>query len=98
MIPRTDGCVLCGSTWGNFWLEIEGIKRFFCCRICAQSFKNLLRSITESTGWPRVTKLQISGNVYRRNVLAGFNEEFAVFAVTFTSSGEISSFSKTKNH
>ncbi|MFW9777800.1 MAG: TA0938 family protein [Candidatus Heimdallarchaeota archaeon] len=97
MKARKDGCALCGSTWGNFWFEIEGINRFFCCKVCAQSFKSLLRSIKESTGWPHITRLEISGDVYQRAVLAGFDEEEALFTVSFTSSGEISGFSKAKN-
>ena len=51
---KDAGCALCGSSWGNYWREVEGARRFFCCSICADAWENAAREVKARTGWPRV--------------------------------------------
>jgi hypothetical protein len=86
---KGDGCGLCGSTWGNYWDHINGEKQFFCCKICAESFKNLINAIIEITGWPQITSLEITGEIRNRKVLATYKDRNSLFKVEFISSGEV---------
>ncbi len=56
---KDAGCALCGSTWGNYWREVEGANRFFCCSLCADAWENAAVKLKEKTGWPRVDFLFI---------------------------------------
>lgn len=51
---KDAGCALCGSSWGNYWREVEGANRFFCCSLCADAWENAARIVKEKAGWPRV--------------------------------------------
>ena len=56
---KDAGCALCGSSWGNYWREVEGANRFFCCSLCADAWENAAAKLKEKTGWPRVDFLFI---------------------------------------
>ncbi|MCI4369568.1 MAG: TA0938 family protein, partial [Thermoplasmata archaeon] len=34
--------MLCGSTWGDYYEEIDGKREFFCCDICALQYRAIL--------------------------------------------------------
>jgi hypothetical protein len=54
---KEAGCALCGSSWGNWWEEVEGRRLFFCCSLCAAAYKGAVRHVELATGWDRVDSL-----------------------------------------
>jgi hypothetical protein len=89
-----EGCAICGSTWGNYWGEIEGSKMFFCCDICYLELQNLVAKIKEETGWNAIDEINIKGNYAGRNCLATFDKNSARFIVRFDSSGAVQTFKR----
>lgn len=65
-----EGCALCESTWGDYWAEVEGQKVFFCCWVCAEAFKNMVREVKARRGWPAVDEIKIEGDYRGRECVA----------------------------
>jgi Ta0938 len=89
------GCAICGSTWGDFWGEIEGEKMFFCCEICLRQLKDLVSSIKRKTGWQKIDEIKIEGDYSGRRCTATSADRSAIFLVRFGANGEIRSFRET---
>lgn len=86
---RDDGCVLCGSTWGDHWEEVDGERRFFCCALCARQLKSLLRGIERATGWDRIEALRLEGDRRGRVARASHGSDEAAFSFVFGEDGEV---------
>jgi hypothetical protein len=90
---KETGCALCGSTWGDYYEEIDGQRLFFCCDVCALEFKNMISEVKKRTGWNRIDELVINGNYYRgRNCIARHEGKEYKFYVKFGDEGEIQTF------
>lgn len=89
---REDGCVLCGSTWGDVWAEVDGERRFFCCEVCARQFANLLGVVRTASGWEHLDALEISGDRRRRVVLVRRGDAERRFGFVFGYDGEVRRF------
>ena len=89
-----EGCAICGSTWGDYWEEVEGQRMFFCCDVCAVQFKNMIDEVKKRTGWEAIDKIRIEGDYRGRDVTAlrGDGSSYR-FLVRFDSKGEIQKFS-----
>ena len=89
-----EGCAICGSTWGDYWEEVEGQRMFFCCEICAVQFKNMISEVKKRTGWPSIDEVTIKGDYRGREVTAlrGDGSSSYKFLVRFGSKGEIQKF------
>lgn len=86
---RPDGCVLCGSTWGDYWEEVDGEKRFFCCDLCARQLKNLISSLLGATGWDRLDSLEIEGDRRGRVARASRGDSTAAYSFVFDDSAQV---------
>jgi len=92
-INNTRGCALCDATWGEYWDEVEGEKRRFCCSTCAFAFRNMIDKVKESTQWPSIDRLEINGNnTTGRNCLAVCKAKTLRFYIKFNDNGRISDF------
>ncbi len=78
---RDDGCVLCGSTWGDYWEEVDGVRCFFCCETCARQLKNVIEAVRAATGWDRLDSLFFEGD--RRGRVARVTHGSEAAAVQF---------------
>ncbi len=90
---KEAGCALCGSTWGNYWREVEGANRFFCCSLCADAWENAARELKARTGWPRVDFLfldDVRGN--EADGLARCGGREVRFSMAGTDDGRITRF------
>lgn len=90
-VPQ-KGCVLCASTWGNYWEEIEGQKMFFCCKVCADQFKNMLAEISKRTGWKQIDEIRIEGDHRGRICVATSGTNEYEFFIKFGVAGVIQTF------
>ena len=61
-INYKEGCAFCNATWGEYWEEVEGENRFFCCSICATAFKNMINEVKKENSWPTLDSREITGN------------------------------------
>ena len=86
---RPDGCVLCGSTWGDYWEEVDGERRFFCCEVCARQLKSLVRGLLTATGWDRLDALVIEGDRRGRVARATRAAEERSFSFVFDEAGGV---------
>jgi hypothetical protein len=88
---QTVGCAICGSTWGDYWEEIEGDSLFFCCDLCAKEFKSLLHGVREKIGEnAEIKEIEIQGDYRGRRVKVRTPQGLArTFLVRFDSSGGI---------
>ncbi|HYK93021.1 MAG TPA: TA0938 family protein [Thermoplasmata archaeon] len=80
---RTDGCVLCGSTWGDYWEEVDGERCFFCCEVCARQLTNLVAAVVAATGWDRLDSLAIEGDRRGRRATVTRHDRKAVYSFVF---------------
>ena len=87
------GCALCGSTWGDYYEEVEGQRLFFCCDICAKEFRNMISEAKKRGGISTIDELEIKGNFYtgRSCRVKSGDKQFA-FYVKFNDEGEIEVF------
>ncbi len=88
-MPPSEGCALCGSTWGNVWAEADGKRRFFCCDLCVVQYQNLVTRIKEATGWTRIGALEITGDRRGRVCRASQPGEVRGFLVAFGTEGTL---------
>ncbi|MCI4351719.1 MAG: TA0938 family protein [Thermoplasmata archaeon] len=86
---RDDGCVLCGSTWGDHWADVEGTRRFFCCEVCALQFRNLLAALRRELGGTEIRRLEIAGDRHGRKVTVEHDERVIRFGFVFGPDGEV---------
>lgn len=87
------GCAICGSTWGDYWEEVDGQSLFFCCSLCATQFKNMVQEVKRRTGWKAVAEVRMAGD-YRGRECTAFSpdgKEYS-FAIWFDSQGGIQGF------
>lgn len=88
-----EGCAICGSTWGNYWAEVEGEKMFFCCDICFVQFRNMIDEVKKRTGWRTVNAVNIEGDYRGRQCVAKQDDGSSYrFFIRFKSDGEIQKF------
>ena len=87
-----EGCAICGSTWGNYWAEVEGEKMFFCCDICFIQFRNMINEVKRRTNWRTVDEIKIEGDYRGRECVARLENNSYWFFVSFKSNGEIHRF------
>lgn len=92
MDPPSEGCPLCGSTWGNHWEDVDGRATFFCCELCAREWLAVLREVTRRTGWPRCERVTVLGNRWGRTGEARFGEASYQFQFAFTPEGRLRRF------
>ena len=92
MDPPADGCRLCGSTWGDRWVDVQGRSEFFCCDLCAVQWIALVEEVSRRNGWPRAEILELTGNRWGRTGLARHGTETFRFAVVFTPEGGLRRF------
>ena len=83
------GCALCGSTWGDYWKEIDGKSRVFCCHVCADSYSDLLHRIKEELGGSKFDNILVSGNPRARRATVKWEKEEATFSVSFKDEGGV---------
>jgi hypothetical protein len=93
----TGGCAICGSTWGNFWGDVDGERMFFCCEVCYFQFRNMIQEVKKRTGWTKIDELDIEGDYTGRRcdatgVDGNDRRSNFRFFVTFNSKGEIQRF------
>jgi Ta0938 len=89
---REDGCVICGSTWGDYWREIEGQRMFFCCEVCANEYGNMVAEVKKRTGWRSVDEINMEGNFRGRSCEALNGSQSYKFFVIFEEGGAIRNF------
>ncbi|MGH2638372.1 MAG: TA0938 family protein, partial [Rhabdochlamydiaceae bacterium] len=87
-----EGCAICGSTWGDYWREIEGERMFFCCEICYFQFQNMIDEVKRKTSWNTVDSVQIEGDYRGRECIAKSGANSYAFLITFKSNGDIQKF------
>jgi YHS domain-containing protein len=89
------GCVICDSTWGNYWEEIEGQRMFFCCDLCAIQFKNLVDEVKRRTGWQTIEEVKIKGDYGGREceAVSPDGKRYGFF-IMFNSDGGIQKFAE----
>ena len=89
------GCALCGSTWGDYYEEIEGQKLFFCCEFCAKEFKNMISEAKKRKGLSTIDEIEIKGNFYiGRTLRVKSGDKQFSFYVRFNDEGEIEVFNE----
>ena len=86
-------CVLCNSEWGNYWEEINSKNLFFCCVICVDQYKAVIKAIQFHTGWKIIEKITFEGNSRYRKGFANSKQGIVEFSVSFLSDGKLWSFS-----
>ena len=89
MKVNLEGCPICGSTWGNYWNNIEGEKTFFCCEICYIQFRGMIEEVKRRNSWNKVDSVHIDGDYRGRECVAASGKNSYGFFVTFKSTGEI---------
>ncbi|MCI4335677.1 MAG: TA0938 family protein [Thermoplasmata archaeon] len=92
MDPPPEGCPLCGSTWGDWWQEVQGRSTYFCCKLCAQEWVLLLEEIGRRTAWPNLDAVRVDGNRWGRTGEAQHAGASFRFAVAFTPEGRLRRF------
>ncbi len=88
----SEGCALCGSTWGEIWSELDGERFFFCCELCARQFRSIVQKVKDQTGWDRLDALEIVGDRRGRTCAARRGEERYRCFVGFNPAGELTRF------
>ncbi len=53
----TEGCRLCGATWGSYLAPVEGKMERFCCDACARFYLLATEEARRQTGWGHVDRL-----------------------------------------
>ncbi|HEY6237620.1 MAG TPA: TA0938 family protein [Thermoplasmata archaeon] len=92
MEPPPEGCPLCGSTWGDWWEDVDGQSVFFCCELCARQWISMNEEVKRRTGWPRVDWVDVDGNRWGRTCTAHHRGADYAFFVVFTPEGELRKF------
>ena len=92
MPSSEDSCAICGSTWGAVREEVDGVRRFFCCEVCAIQFREVVAAVKERTGWSQVEQLTFVGDRRGRIGTATNNGRDYRFSVAFNSLGSIRRF------
>ena len=92
MEPPADGCPLCGSTWGDWWEEVNGVSTFFCCELCARMWRTIHTEVQTRTGWPKVDAVEVEGNRWGRTGRARAGDAEYDFYVVFTPEGHLRRF------
>lgn len=92
---RTDGCALCGSTWGDYYEDVEGERRFFCCELCAKQLRVLCQAIRTAEHWPEIDALELEGGRYGRRATAHRGSLKVQYEARFDLAGELSHFAPT---
>ena len=88
---RDTGCALCGSTWGDYYEEIDGQRLFFCCNLCAKGFTNIAEGIKGA--WGPFEVLTIDGSYSTgRHCTAMRGDQRRTFFVRFTDNADIEVF------
>lgn len=86
------GCVLCAATWGDYWEEVEGQEMFFCCKVCADQFRNMLAELRRRTGWNEIDEIRIAGDHRGRICAAISGDRQYEFFIKFGGGGTIQTF------
>lgn len=92
MKVNLEGCAICGSTWGNYWGEVDGEKMFFCCDICYFQFRNMVEEVKRRNSWKKIDSLEIEGDYRGRVCIAKSADKSYRFHVTFKSNGNLQKF------
>lgn len=92
MDPPTEGCPLCGSTWGNHWQDVDGASTFFCCELCAREWLAIRAEVARRTGWDGIDRLSVEGNRWGRTGRAVHGDAAYEFSFAFTPEGRLRRF------
>ncbi len=92
MKVQKDGCVICGSTWGDYWREIQGQRMFFCCDVCANEFSSMVSEVKKKTGWKTIDEIKMEGNYRGRVCEALSGSQSYVFFISFADDGSVRNF------
>jgi len=92
MDPPPEGCPLCGSTWGDWWEDVDGQSVFFCCELCARQWVAMNEEVKRRTGWPRVDWVDVDGDRWGRTCTAHHRDAGYGFFVVFTPEGGLRRF------
>jgi hypothetical protein len=92
---KENGCAICGSTWGDYWEEVEGQRTFFCCDVCAAEFKNMVKAVKAETGWNSVDEIETEGDFRGRSCVARSSGNQFQFFIRFNHLGGVETFMKT---
>ncbi len=92
MKVREDGCVICGSTWGDYWREVDGQKMFFCCSVCADEFSAVVERVKKETGWQSIDEVEMPGGFRGRTCVATRGSDSYRFFVSFNEDGSVRNF------
>ncbi|MDH2900659.1 MAG: TA0938 family protein [archaeon] len=87
-------CAICGSTWGNYWKDVQGENLFFCCQLCYLEFQNMIDEVKKRTSWPLIDEFIIKGDYRGRAVTAKYKNDSFDFLITFGSTGLVRDFKK----
>ena len=96
MDPPPSGCRLCGSTWGDWWADVEGREEFFCCELCAIQWTGLLAEIRRRTGWPDAGRVELTGDRWGRRGRATRENASLPFTVVFRADGTVRRFDEDR--
>ncbi|MHA1990632.1 MAG: TA0938 family protein [Candidatus Hodarchaeales archaeon] len=72
---NNTGCALCDSTWGNYYRNIEEENLFFCCKVCADIFEDLIKEVRKVKEIKKINKMEIRGDIRVRNFIVYTNEK-----------------------
>lgn len=92
MDPPPEGCPLCGSTWGDFWQDVDGRPTFFCCELCATQWATVREEVRRRRGWGTIDAIAVEGNRWGRTMTAVSGGSRFVFFVSFTPEGALRRF------
>lgn len=87
MDPPPEGCPLCGSTWGDFWLDVDGRSTFFCCALCATQWLTVREEVRRRRGWTTIDAIEVDGSRWGRTMTASSGPSRFAFFVAFTPEG-----------
>jgi Ta0938 len=89
---RQTGCALCGATWGDYWVDVDGKKLFFCCDVCATDYRTILAEAKKRKGWASVDNLEMEGDRRGRTCTVTFGRESYRFMISFFDDGRLRTF------
>jgi hypothetical protein len=91
-----EGCAICGATWGNDWVEVEGQRMFFCCSVCETEYRNMIGEVKRRTGWKAIDEIKLKGDQRLRECTAISGNSTYSYSIGFNSQGAIRIFDEKR--